>query len=91
MKDSTLKLIGRSHSVEDIRQAFRAAKRDGDFLINADVTAGLPEETPEVFQNTLNEIISLDPANITVHTLAVKRASRLIETTLHIITDRQRD
>lgn len=79
MKDSTLKLIGRSHSVEDIRQAFRTAKETGDFLINADVIAGLPEETPEDFENTLSEIISLDPANITVHTLAVKRASRLIE------------
>lgn len=79
MKEKTLKLIGRSHSVEDIRQAFRAAREAGDFLINADVIAGLPEETPEDFDETLREIISLEPANITVHTLAVKRASKLIE------------
>lgn len=79
MKDKTLKLIGRSHSVDDIRNAFSTAFNTDNFIINADVIAGLPEETPEDFENTLKEIISLNPANITVHTLAVKRASRLIE------------
>lgn len=80
MKDETLRLIGRSHSVDDIRKAFEIACEDNRFLINADLIAGLPEETPEDFQRTLEEVISLNPANITVHTLAVKRASRLIET-----------
>ena len=79
MKDETLRLIGRSHSVDDIRKAFEIAGEDNRFLINADLIAGLPEETPEDFQRTLEEVISLNPANITVHTLAVKRASRLIE------------
>lgn len=80
MKDETLKLIGRSHSVDDIREAFKIAKEDDRFLINADLIAGLPEESLEDFCKTLEEVISLEPANITVHTLAVKRASRLIET-----------
>lgn len=79
MKDDTLKVIGRSHSVNDIRKAFKTASDTGDFIINADIIAGLPGETPDDFENTLKEIISLDPANITVHTLAVKRASKLIE------------
>ena len=48
-------------------------------IINADLITGLPEENPEDFRHTLEEIIQLDPENITVHTLAVKRASRLIE------------
>jgi len=80
MKDETLKLIGRSHSVDDIRNAFKLANSSGKFIINADIIAGLPEESPEDFKNTLEEVIGLNPANITVHTLAVKRASRLIET-----------
>ena len=79
MKDETLTLIGRSHSVDDIRKAFQIAKEGNRFIINADIIAGLPEESPEDFKNTLEELISLEPANITVHTLAVKRASRLIE------------
>lgn len=49
-----------------------------DFLVNADVIAGLPGEKPEDFERTLSELIELGPANITVHTLAVKKASRLI-------------
>lgn len=79
MKDETLKLIGRSHSVENIRDAFKTAKESGNFIINADLIAGLPGETPEDFEETLRQIISLEPANVTVHTLAVKRASKLIE------------
>lgn len=79
MKDDTLSLIGRSHSVEDIRKAFKSAKDAGNFVINADLIAGLPEETPEDFEKTLRELIDISPANITVHTLAVKKASKLIE------------
>ncbi len=79
MKDETLELIGRSHSVDEIREAFLTASKEKRFLINADVIAGLPEETPEDFENTLKEVINLNPANITVHTLTVKRASKLVE------------
>ncbi len=79
MKDETLKLIGRDHTVADIRKGFEIADAQGNFEINADLIAGLPGETPEDFENTLKEVISLNPENITVHTLAVKRASRLID------------
>lgn len=78
MKDETLQLIGRSHTVDNIREGFKIADA-GNFIINADLIAGLPNETPEDFAKSLEEVISLNPANITVHTLAVKRASRLIE------------
>ena len=79
MKDETLKLIGRSHTVDDIRDGFKIANEAGNFIVNADLIAGLPGETPQDFEETLKEVISLGPANITVHTLAVKRASKLIE------------
>ena len=79
MKDETLKLIGREHSAVEIREAFETAKKCGGSIINADLIAGLPGETPEDFESSLREVISLDPSNITVHTLAVKKASRLIE------------
>lgn len=79
MKDETLKLIGRAHTVSDIRKGFEISSSVGNFIINADLIAGLPGETAADFENTLKEVISLNPANITVHTLAVKRASKLIE------------
>lgn len=79
MKPETLKLIGRSHSADDILSAFAAADNSNISIINTDLITGLPEELPSDFKNTLDTVISLKPKNITVHTLAVKRASRLIE------------
>lgn len=79
MKQRTLELIGRSHTPEDIRRAFAVTRDKGFDVINADLIAGLPEETPEDFVRTLQEVIRLGAENITVHTLAVKRASRLKE------------
>lgn len=79
MKAETLKLIGRSHTPEEIEGAFKTAHDVNIPIVNADVIAGLQEETPEDFRNTLEKVISMGAANITVHTLAVKRASRLID------------
>lgn len=79
MKEETLKLIGRSHSPQEIIRAFDEAKEVGFQSINADIIAGLPEETIEDFNSTLNKMIELGADNITVHSLAVKRASRLNE------------
>lgn len=79
MKARTLELIGRSHQPEDIEQAFAIAKKQGFDNINADIIAGLPEEDVDDFLHTLNRVIELDPESITVHCLAVKRASKLIE------------
>ena len=79
MKDETLELIGRKHDSADIRAAFAEAQNAGIKVINADVIAGLPLETAEDFDNTLAEVGKLGPQNITVHSLSVKRASKLME------------
>ncbi len=79
MKAKTLELIGRAHTPDDTRAAMKLARKMKVPIINMDLIAGLPEETPADFCETLSEIIDYEPANITVHTLAVKRASRLIE------------
>ena len=79
MKQRTLDLIGRKHSPEQIREAFALAEEAQIPVVNADLITGLPEEEPEDFRSSLAEVIGLGPANITVHTLAVKKASRMIE------------
>ncbi len=77
MKDDTLKLIGRNHSAEDITKAYDAASKYGFEIINADIIAGLPEEDYEDFVATLEKVIGLGANNITVHTLSVKRGSKM--------------
>ena len=77
MKDHTLELIGRAHSVADIYRAFEEANAAGFTDINCDLIAGLPEETPEDFVDSVTKVLALKPTNVTVHTLAVKRSSRL--------------
>jgi len=79
MNEKTLKLIGRSHTAEDAINAYYAAKHEKIDIINMDIIAGLPEENAGDFINTTNRIAELSPENVTVHTLAVKRASKLIE------------
>ena len=79
MKDETLSTIGRNHTAQHIRQAFADARKAGIPVINADVIAGLPGETLKDFRETLRQLRGLEPENITLHSLAVKRASRLIE------------
>ena len=79
MKDETLRLIGRDHTAADIRNGYMLAKETGFDVINADVIAGLPGEDERDFEATLREVIELGADNITVHTLSVKRGSRLKE------------
>ncbi len=79
MKDRTLQLIGRDHTADDIRKGYRLAKETGFDVINADIIAGLPEEDENDFTDTLSEIIDLGADNITIHTLSVKKGSRLKE------------
>ena len=79
MKDETLRLIGREHNADDIREGFRIARETGFDVINADLIAGLPEESLSDFEASLREMIDLGAENITIHTLSVKRGSRLKE------------
>ena len=77
--DTTLSRIGRAHTAIEILEAFELA-RSLDFRdINMDLIAALPGETREDFDRTLDTALSLAPEGITVHTLSVKRASRLHE------------
>lgn len=73
--DKTLKIIGRHHTVEDIFKAFKLVRRKFD--VNMDLIAMLPNETLEDFKFSLDTAIKLNPENITVHTLYLKRGSEL--------------
>ena len=77
MKQETLRLIGRQHTVEQVIDAFRMARNIGFTNINMDIILGLPEETKEDVVHTIEAIKELDPDSLTVHSLAVKRASKL--------------
>lgn len=79
MNKKTLSLIGRDHSPEDIIRSFDMAKNIGFDSINMDIIVGLPEESSDDVRTTMEEIIKLEPDNLTVHTMAVKRASKLKE------------
>ena len=79
MKQETLDIIGRAHTVRETEAAFEMARDAGFDCINADLIAGLPQEEIDDFRRSLDRMISMGAENITVHTLAVKKASRLIE------------
>lgn len=77
MNDETLEKIGREHKVEDIKECFNLAREMGFNNINMDIILGLIDEDLEMVRNTLEEIKKLSPESLTVHTMAVKRASNL--------------
>ena len=77
MKDETLKIIGRRHTVNQVIEAFHMARELGFDNINMDIILGLPGEMEEDVLYTTEEIKKLSPDSLTVHSLAIKRASRL--------------
>lgn len=77
MNDNVLSAIGRRHTVLQTVDAFEAAKRAGFEGINMDLIAGLPQETVESYIDSLKRVIALNPSNITVHTLAMKKGADL--------------
>lgn len=77
VNDEVLKTIGRKHTAQQFFDAFELARKCGFDNINTDLIAGLPTDTPESFKNSLDSIVSLNAECITVHTLCMKRASRL--------------
>ena len=77
MNDETLRVIGRDHTAQQAEEAFLLARELGFDDINMDVIAGLPGENAAHFAYTMERIRALKPDSLTVHTLAIKRSSRL--------------
>ena len=79
MIDSVLRACGRRHSAADVETAYRQAVEAGYSAINMDLIAGLPTDDFDGFKHSLDTVIAMDPANITVHTLAIKKGADLYE------------
>ena len=79
LNDCTLKTIGRNHTAADFFRAFDLASNVGFRTINTDIIAGLPGETEADMHRNMEALAKYAPENITIHTLAVKRASKLNE------------
>lgn len=77
MNDATLKYIGRQHTVAQVKEAFHMAREAGFDNINMDIILGLPGELGTDVQHTIDEVKKLNPDSLTVHSLAIKRASKL--------------
>ncbi len=77
MNNETLVKVGRKHTPDMVKNCFNMARRIGFDNINMDLIAGLPDETVDMFKYSIDEVINLDPENITVHSMAVKRAASL--------------
>ncbi len=76
--DDVLREIGRQHTSQMTLDAMQSARENGFSNINMDLIAGLPTDTLESYENTIDTVLSLEPENITVHTLALKRSSNIV-------------
>ena len=79
MEDPVLRACGRPHTAQDVLRAYREAEEAGYKAINMDLIAGLPQDSLEGFRRSLDTVAALNPANITVHTLALKKGADLFE------------
>ena len=77
MDDRVLELIGRRHTAEDIVRALDMVRAVGGFDVNMDLIAGLPGDSPEGFADTVEKVLALGAENITIHTLSLKKGSRI--------------
>ena len=77
MNDKTLRVIGRNHTADDVIRVYQLSRHIGFANINMDIIAGLPGESLRDFSHTLNTVQQLCPESFTVHTLAIKRSSRM--------------
>lgn len=78
MENAVLEAMGRSHRAEDIYPAYQAVRNAGIPMVNMDLIAGLPRDSVSGFHSTLEQVLALEPENITVHTLALKKGARLM-------------
>ena len=79
MEDHVLRACARPHRAADVIRAYHEAVDAGFKAINMDLIAGLPDDTVEGFKRSLDAVAALNPANITVHTLALKKGADLFE------------
>ena len=79
MEDHVLRACARPHKAADVIRAYHEAVNAGFKAINMDLIAGLPDDTVEGFKRSLDAVAALNPANITVHTLALKKGADLFE------------
>ena len=77
MSDAVLEAIGRKHTAGDILDALQMVRSCGGFEVNMDLIAGLTSDTVRGFEETVSSVLALRPENITVHTLALKKGSRI--------------
>ena len=77
MDDRVLAAIGRRHTADDIRRAMELVAAADFPHVNMDLIAGLPEDSPEGFRRSLDEVIAMGADDITVHTLSLKKGSRI--------------
>ncbi|WP_329886599.1 coproporphyrinogen dehydrogenase HemZ [Pseudoramibacter faecis] len=77
MNDETLAAIGRFHTAADIERVYRQIRDVGFDCVNMDLIAGLNQETPAQFLTSLDRVVALRPENLTVHSLAIKKGSRM--------------
>ena len=77
MSDRVLELIGRRHTAADIVSALEKVRRVGGFDVNMDLIAGLPGDSARGFRETLEKVLTLGAENVTVHTLSLKKGSRI--------------
>lgn len=85
LNDDVLKAIGRNHTVSQFYESFKLAREMGFDNINMDLIAGLMTDTVESFKNTIDEVIKLNPENVTVHTLYIKRCSDIVNESESVI------
>lgn len=83
LSDDVLRAIGRAHTARQFKDALALAQTFGFSSINCDLIAGLPKDTPDGFRRTLEELLSLSPDEVTVHTLALKHGSTLLQSPQH--------
>ena len=79
MSDAVLAAMGRAHRAADILRAFALVRESGIGCVNMDLIAGLPGDSADGFRASLDQVLALAPENVTVHTLALKKGSRLME------------
>ena len=86
MEDHVLRACGRPHKAEDVIRTYREAENAGFEAINMDLIAGLPQDSIDGFKRSLDSVVELNPSNITVHTLALKKGADLFEKRVNLPT-----